>query len=109
MNWIKTSNSRLMLPKTARTEVSGSARRLEAGIVKSKKTAIASQRLVETRFPYSGKLKQVFMATANNKEMNFFTWYSVAGSCEASLGETTESRDKSQEREREREYQRIED
>jgi hypothetical protein len=81
--------------------------------VKSEKTAIASQRLVERRFPYSGKLKQVLMATANNKGMNFFTWYSVSGPCEASLGETTESRDKFQERERERErereYQRIED
>jgi hypothetical protein len=42
--------------------------RLKAEIVKSEKTAIARQRLVEKHLRHNGESKHVFMATANNKE-----------------------------------------
>jgi hypothetical protein len=80
--------------------------RLKADIVKSERTAIARQRLVETRFrsnEYSvidrrvaQRLKHVFMATASNKGMNCCTWCSISGPCEAISG-------------RNREFQRMED
>jgi hypothetical protein len=70
--------------------------------VKSEKTAIARQRLVEKRFrsiEYAGidqRVAQIWthvlMATANNKGMNCFTWRSVSGPREASSGRDTESR-----------------
>jgi hypothetical protein len=61
--------------------------------VKSEKTAVATQRLVETRFRYNGELKHVFMAKANNKGMNCYTWCSVSGPVEASSGRDTEPRE----------------
>jgi hypothetical protein len=40
---------------------------LKAGVVKSEKTAIVRQRLVETRFRYDGELKHIFVTTQITK------------------------------------------
>jgi hypothetical protein len=70
--------------------------------VKSEKTVIARQRLVETFFRYDGELKHVFMATTNNKGMNCCTRCSTSGPLEASSGRDIESRDRGLERENSR-------
>jgi hypothetical protein len=80
---------------------------LKDGIVKSEKTVIARQRLVETCLRYNGESKHVFMTTANNKGMNCCTWCSISDPREGNSEETTESRDRIHERERE--FQMIED
>jgi hypothetical protein len=81
--------------------------------VKSEKTVIARQRRVETRFrnnEYAGmnqrvtqRLIRILKQTANNKEMNCCTWYSISGRREASSGRDTESRD----RVRYREFEKL--